>query len=88
MRGRCEKRAHDGPPFGEQGRLAKPHGVVFQVVPKDLQDVALGAFDAPVHLAALKALGLASYRVQAQFNGFFKFGLLAGVDADVCEFEN
>jgi hypothetical protein len=83
-----EKRADDGAPVGKGGRLAKVDGVVFQRVPEDLQDVALGAFNAFVDLVALKALGLGNHFADAALDGFVKGGLLAGVDADVGEFEN
>jgi hypothetical protein len=70
-----EEGADDGAPFGEQGRLAETHGVVFQRVPEDLQDVALLAFDAAVDLEALKPLGwlmtVVRPRVMASSNAAF-----------------
>jgi hypothetical protein len=85
---RRKKRTDDGTPFDEQGRLTETHRVVFQGVPKDLQHIAFGVFNAPIDFATLKALGFADHGVQTEFNGFFKFGLLTGVDADVGKFEN
>jgi hypothetical protein len=83
-----EKRADDGAPVGKGRRLAEVDGVVFQRVPEDLQDVALGAFNALVDLEALEALGFGNHFADAALDGFVKSGLLAGVDADVGEFEN
>jgi hypothetical protein len=55
----CKERADDGAPLREQRAAAEGHRVVFQGVPEDLQDVALGRLDALVDLEALEALGLA-----------------------------
>jgi hypothetical protein len=41
--------ADDRTPLGKQRRLPESHGVVFQRVPEDLQDVALGGFDGSSH---------------------------------------
>ena len=41
QRRRGEERADDGAPLGEQRPLAESDGVVFQLVPEDLQDVAI-----------------------------------------------
>ena len=78
----------DGPPLGKPWRLAKTDRVVFQRVPEYLQDVTLGAFDAPVDLVALKPRGLVDNGFQTTFNGFFKFGIQSGVNADVGKFKN
>ena len=78
-----KKRADDGAPLGKRGRLAKADGMVFQRVPKNLQDVALRAFDAPVDLEACKTAGLADHRTQTTLDRFLKGGVLAGRDANV-----
>src|SRR5574343_402864 len=83
-----EERSHDGAPLGEQGGLAETHGVVFQRVPEDLQHIALGILNAVVDLGATVALGAHRHGGQATGNGFFEGGLLAGLDADVGEFED
>jgi hypothetical protein len=59
--GAAKKGPHDGAPFGKQRAAAEGHGVVFQRVPENLQDVALGRLDALVDLEALKALGLGNH---------------------------
>jgi hypothetical protein len=64
------------------------HCVVLQRVPEDLQDVALGRLDALVDLEALEALGLGCHGGDAALDGFVEGGLLAGLDADVGDFEN
>jgi len=48
--------------------------VVFQLVPKDLQDVALGGFDATVHFATVKVLGACGHCGDTTLDGFFKGG--------------
>jgi hypothetical protein len=59
--------AKNGPTMARHSRkqraAAEVHGVVFQRVPEDLQDVAFRAFDALVHLPAAKALRLADATV-------------------------
>ena len=62
--------------------------MVFQRVPENLQDVALRAFDAFVDLVTLKALGFGDHGGEAALDGLVKGGLLAGMNADVGEFEN
>jgi hypothetical protein len=47
--GAAAKGADDRTPLGKQRRLPESHGVVFQRVPEDLQDVALGGFDGSSH---------------------------------------
>ena len=84
--------AKNGPdnaaPFGKGGRLAKAHGVVFQGVPVNGQDVAALGLDAAVDLEALKALGLGDHGACTAFDGFFEGGGLGGIDADVGVFQN
>jgi hypothetical protein len=62
--------------------------VVFQGFPENLQHIAFGAFNTFVDLVALETLGLGDHVTQAAGNGFVKCGVLAGVDANVCQFEN
>jgi hypothetical protein len=80
--------ADDGAPFCKGRRLAKSHVVVVQRVPQNLQDVALLALDAPVHLEALEALGVADDGDQAALYRFLKGGVLAWGNADVGKFKN
>src|SRR5659263_369615 len=75
-------------PVGKSRRLAKVDGVVFQHLPEDLQDIALGAFNAFVDLVTLKALGFGNHGVDAALDGFVKSRLLVGMNADIGEFEN
>ena len=83
-----KKGPYDRAPLGKQRRLAKSDGVVFQGVPENLQHIPLGVFNPAVHLGALVALGAYRHGRQAPCNGFFKGGLLAGLDADVGELKN
>ena len=54
--GRCgEKWPHHRAPGRKGGRAAKAHRVVFQRFPKNLQHVALWAFDAAVDLESLES---------------------------------
>jgi hypothetical protein len=55
---------------------------------KTLQDVALRGFYATVHLVTLKALGARDHRGDTALAGFFKGGVLAGMNADVGKFKN
>ena len=87
-RWRSEERSDDGTPLGKGVRLPETDSMVFQRVPEHLQDVAFGALQTPVDLVALKALGVANHGAQAPLDGFFKSGVLAGLDADIGEFEN
>ena len=87
--GRLRKeRSHNRAPFGKCGRLAKAHGVVFQRRPNNLQHIALSRLNAFVNREALKALGVVNHGGQTALNGFFKGGVLAGLDANVSEFED
>ena len=75
----CKKRPHDSAPFGERGRLAKAHGVVFQRVPINHQEVAARTLDAAVDFVALEAFGLRDDGAGAALNGGFKVGRAGGV---------
>ena len=86
IRRACKKWADDGAPFGEGGGLSEADGVVFKCVPKNLQQVALWAFDAFVDFVALTAFGFGNHGGKAAFDGFVKSSLLTRVDADVGEF--
>ncbi len=88
LRWRCKEGADDRTPLGEQVRFTKTDGVVFQRVPENLQHIAFGIFNAVVDLGTAKALGLAGDRAQTMLDGFLKCGLLAWLDADVCDFED
>ena len=88
MRWCREKRTHDGTPLGKCGRLAKAHGMVFQRGPKNLQHIALWRFHAAIDLVAMKAFGLRDDAARATLYGGLKFGVLAGMDADVGNFKN
>jgi hypothetical protein len=71
-----------------KGSLPESHGVIFQRVPKELQDVALGGFYATVHFVTQKALGARGHGGYTALDGFFKGGVLAGMNADLGKFKN
>src|SRR6188768_473651 len=83
-----EEGPHDRTPLREQRPLAEAHGVVFERVPEDHQQVALRVFDAPIDLPATIALGLRSDGRHPALDRFLERSLLAGWDADVGNFEN
>ena len=83
-----EEGSDDGAPLGEQGPAAEMFGVVFQGRPFDLQQLALGRFDAVQDLGLTEALCLRDHRCDAMRDGDFEIGLLAWMDADVGDFKN
>ena len=87
-RRRCKERPDEGAPLRKERPLAEAHSVVLQRVPEDLQDVALGAFNAAIDLGAFEALGLAGHCVQGVLDGGFEGGVLAGGDANVGNFKD
>ena len=87
-RGCRKERPDDGTPLRERVRLPESHGVVFQRVPEDLQDVAFGALDAAVDFVPLEAFGAANHSGQAAQDGFFKGCVLTWLDTNVGEFKD
>jgi hypothetical protein len=87
-RRRGEERADDGPPLGEERAAAKADGVVLERFPPDHQQVALGRLDALDDAVAPVALGARDHALQAALEGGVEFGVPAGRDADVGDFEN
>ncbi len=83
-----KERPDNRPPVGKGRRLAKIDGVVFQRFPANLQQVALGAFNALEDMIALKPLGMGNHGAKTALDGFVKSGLLARVDANVGKFKN
>ena len=62
--------------------------MVFQGVPKNLQDKTIRAFDAAIDLCTLKPFGPRNNSFQTTCNGLFKGILLTRCDANVGKFEN
>ncbi|MNR62606.1 hypothetical protein D3C85_1846790 [compost metagenome] len=54
----------------------------------DQQQVAFGRFNAVAQFVAVKALGGRDGRGDALAHGLLECGLLAGLDADVDDFQN
>src|ERR1035437_10344683 len=86
---RCgEKWTNHGAPLGKRRRLAKAHGVVLQRVPEYLQHVAFGPFNAVVKFETLKTGHPVDDIFQTARDGFFKGGVLAGVNREIGKFKN
>jgi hypothetical protein len=83
-----EQWAHDGAPFLEGWRLAEVHGVVFERLPFDHEQVASRKFDPLLHFPTLGARGLRDDLLETALDGLVEFGLLAGFNADVSNFED
>jgi hypothetical protein len=61
--------------------------MVFQGRPKNLQDIALGRFNAARDLEAAKTGGFGNHLAQAPINCRFEVGLLPWVNPNVCNLE-
>ncbi len=62
--------------------------MVFQGVPENHQHIALGRLNALVDLVATKTFGFADDVFYAVDNGGVEFGLFAGLDVYIGEFED
>ena len=87
-RRRSRERADDSKPLGKQWPLPESYGVVYQRIPGDFQNVAIGGFDAAVHLGTLIPLGACGHRFDTSLSGFFKGRVLGRANAYVGEFNN
>ncbi len=83
---RQEERPHNGPPFPESIGLAEVASMVFQCLPADHEQVAAGAFDAPLHLVVDESLRMGDDRRDATLDGFFELRSPFRCYADVGNF--
>ncbi len=83
-----EEGADDGAPGRKQRAAAEMDGVILQRRSLDLQQIAFWRFNAALNLGLDEALGLADHAGDPVLDGGFKGSVLAGLDADVGDFEN
>ena len=83
-----EEGSYNAAPLGECLGTTEIDGVVFEGVPENHQYIALGGLDAFVDLVATETFGFADDVFYAMDDGSIEFGLLAGLDLYVSEFED
>jgi hypothetical protein len=83
-----EEGADNAAPLGECLGTTEIHRMVFEGVPENHQYIALGRLNTLVDFVAAEALGFANDVSNAMDDGGVEFGLLAGLDVDISEFED